>query len=124
LLASPQAPVVAALDDPLCKKTGRHIPGASYARDPQSPAFHLNLCRGLRFVQASVLVRATQFLGPARALPVRFEPRVLYRAVKVRPFSLLDIVKAHMPAFRGSQHRESDVLVGRVVRSHRTIQQY
>jgi hypothetical protein len=28
----------------------------------------------LRFVQASVLVRATQFLGPARALPVRFEP--------------------------------------------------
>jgi DDE superfamily endonuclease len=74
LLPSPQAPVVAALDDTLCKKTGRHIPGATYARDPLSPAFHLNLCRGLRFVQASVLVRATQFLGPARALPVRFEP--------------------------------------------------
>jgi hypothetical protein len=74
LLPSPQAPVVAALDDTLCKKTGRHIPGATYARDPQSPAFHLNLCRGLRFVQASVLVRATQLLGPARALPVRFEP--------------------------------------------------
>jgi hypothetical protein len=74
LLASPQAPVVAALDDTLCKKTGRHIPGATFARDPQSPPFHLNLCRGLRFVQASVLVRATQFLGPARALPVRFEP--------------------------------------------------
>ncbi len=74
LLPSPQAPVVFALDDTLCKKTGRHIPGATYARDPQSPPFHLNLCRGLRFVQASVLVRATQFLGPARALPVRFEP--------------------------------------------------
>jgi hypothetical protein len=74
LLPSPQAPVVAALDDTLCKKTGRHIPGATYARDPLSPPFHLNLCRGLRFVQASVLVRATQFLGPARALPVRFEP--------------------------------------------------
>lgn len=28
----------------------------------------------MRFVQASVLVRAIQFLGPARALPVRFEP--------------------------------------------------
>jgi hypothetical protein len=65
---------VAALDDTLCRKTGRHIPGATFARDPQSPPFHLNLCRGLRFVQASVLVRATQFLGPARALPVRFEP--------------------------------------------------
>jgi hypothetical protein len=74
LLASPQAPVVAALDDTLCKKTGRHIPGATFTRDPQSPPFHVNLCRGLRFVQASVLVRAPQFLGPARALPVRFEP--------------------------------------------------
>ena len=73
LLASPQAPVIAALDDTLCKKTGRHIPGATFARDPMSPPFHVNLCRGLRFVQASVLVRATRFLGPARALPVRFE---------------------------------------------------
>ena len=74
LLPSEQAPVIAALDDTLCKKTGRHIPGATYARDPLSPPFHVNLCRGLRFVQASVLLRASQFLGPARALPVRFEP--------------------------------------------------
>jgi hypothetical protein len=74
LLPSADAPVVAALDDTLCKKTGRHVPGATFARDPMSPPFHVNLCRGLRFVQASVLVRATQFLGPARALPVRFEP--------------------------------------------------
>ena len=83
LLSSPQAPVVAALDDTLCKKTGRHIPGATFARDPQSPPFHVNLCRGLRFVQASVLVRAKQFLGPARALPVRFEPAP--PAVKPKP---------------------------------------
>lgn len=83
LLPSPHAPVVAALDDTLCKKTGRHIPGAAFARDPQSPAFHVNLCRGLRFVQASVLVRAKQFLGPARALPVRFEPAP--PAVKPKP---------------------------------------
>ena len=74
LLPSAQAPVIAALDDTLCKKTGRHIPGATYARDPLSPPFHVNLVRGLRFVQASVLVRAIGFLGPARALPVRFEP--------------------------------------------------
>jgi len=83
LLPSPQAPVVAALDDTLCKKTGRHIPGATYARDPLSPPFHVNLCRGLRFVQASLLVRAKQFLGPARALPVRFEPAP--PAVKPKP---------------------------------------
>jgi hypothetical protein len=74
LLPSEQAPVVAALDDTLCKKTGRYIPGATYARDPMSLPFHMNLIRGLRFVQASVLVRATRLLGPARALPVRFEP--------------------------------------------------
>jgi len=74
LLPSPPAPVVAALDDTLCRKTGRHIPGATFARDPQSPPFHVNICRGLRFVQASLLVRAARFLGPARALPVRFEP--------------------------------------------------
>ena len=74
LLPSGLAPVVAALDDTHCKRTGLHIPGASYARDPMSPPFHVNLIRGLRFVQASLLVRATRFPGPARALPVRFEP--------------------------------------------------
>ena len=86
LLPSSQAPVVAALDDTLCKKTGRHIPGATYARDPLSPPFHVNLVRGLRFVQASLLVRATGFLGPARALPVRFEPA----PPAVKPASLKD----------------------------------
>jgi hypothetical protein len=74
LLPSEQAPVVAALDDTLCKKTGRQVPGATFGRDPLSPPFHTNLIRGLRFVQASLLVRAISFLGPARALPVRFEP--------------------------------------------------
>jgi hypothetical protein len=68
------APVVAALDDTLCKKVGRHIPGVSTARDPQSLPFHVNLCRGLRFVQASVMIHSAQSLGPARALPIRFEP--------------------------------------------------
>jgi hypothetical protein len=48
LLASPSAPIIAALDDTLCKKTGRKIPGVSIARDPMSPAFHVNLCYGLR----------------------------------------------------------------------------
>jgi len=74
LLPSESAPVVIALDDTLCKKTGRHILGATFARDPLSPPFHLNLCRGLRFVQATVLLRAKQWIGPARGLPVRFEP--------------------------------------------------
>ena len=73
LLASPSAPVIAALDDTLCKKTGRHIPGVGIARDPMSPPFHVNLCYGLRFVQVSVLVSPTEGPGAARALPVRFD---------------------------------------------------
>jgi hypothetical protein len=73
LLASPSAPVIAALDDTFCKKTGRHIPGVSIGRDPMSPPFHVNLCYGLRFVQMSLLVNSTQAPGAARALPVRFD---------------------------------------------------
>jgi hypothetical protein len=73
LPASPSAPILAALDDTLCKKTGRHIPGVTTARDPRSLPFHVNLCRGLRFVQVSLLVAPQDSPGPARALPVRFE---------------------------------------------------
>jgi len=103
LLPSPQAPVIAALDDTLCKKTGRHIPGATYARDPMSPPFHVNLVRGLRFVQASVLVRATGFLGPARALPVRFEPA----PPAVKPASLKAAHK-HIRKDQGNQKKNQN----------------
>ena len=62
-----------ALDDTMCKKSSPHIPGASMGRDPMSPAFHVNLCYGLRFVQASILVTSKPEAGAARALPVRFD---------------------------------------------------
>jgi len=73
LLPSPQAPVFAALDDTILKKTGRRIPGVKILRDPMSPPFHVNFCYGLRFVQVSALVSPRQAPGPARALPVRFD---------------------------------------------------
>jgi len=73
LLASADAPVLMALDDTLCKKSSPRIPGASMGRDPMSPPFHVNLCYGLRFVQASILVTSKPEAGPARALPVRFD---------------------------------------------------
>jgi hypothetical protein len=73
LLPSPEAPVVAALDDTILKKTGRRIPGVKVLRDPMSPPFHVNFCYGLRFVQVSALVSPRDVVGPARALPVRFE---------------------------------------------------
>lgn len=74
LLPPSPAPVMAAMDDTLCKKSGRHIPGASIARDPQSLPYHVNLIRGCRFVQVSLLVSPLDCPGPARALPVRFQP--------------------------------------------------
>ena len=73
LLASAESPVLMALDDTLCKKSSPRIPGVSMGRDPMSPPFRVNLCYGLRFVQASILVTSKQEAGPARALPVRFD---------------------------------------------------
>jgi hypothetical protein len=74
LLPPGPAPIIAAMDDTACKKSGRHIPGVSTVRDPQSPPYHVNLIRGLRFVQASLMVAPLDGNGPARALPVRFQP--------------------------------------------------
>ena len=74
LLAPHPAPVIAAMDDTACKKSGRHIPGVATVRDPQSPPYHVNLIRGLRFVQASLMVTPLNGNGPARSLPVRFQP--------------------------------------------------
>lgn len=72
LLPSPQAPVFAAIDDTILKRTGRRIPGVKILRDPMSPPFRVNLRYGLRFVQVSALVSPCDRPGPARALPVRF----------------------------------------------------
>jgi hypothetical protein len=70
----PQRLVGVAVDDTRLPKTGRCIPQAFYQRDPLSPPFHVNICLGLRFLQASLLVplhRSTT-VG-TRALPIRFE---------------------------------------------------
>lgn len=74
LLPSFPAPIIAAIDDTACKKSGRRIPGVATVRDPQSPPYHVNLIRGLRFVQASLMIAPLHGQGPARALPVRFQP--------------------------------------------------
>ena len=67
------APLVAAMDDTLARKTGPKIPGVGYRRDPLSPAFHVNFVRGQRFLQLSGLLPAGEVPGPARAIPFRFE---------------------------------------------------
>jgi hypothetical protein len=63
-----------AVDDTRLRKTGRAIPQARYHRDPLSPPFHVNLMRGLRFLQSSLLLPLHRRAhASCRALPVRFE---------------------------------------------------
>ena len=66
-------PLVLAVDDTPVKKTGTHVPGAGYRRDPLSPAFHCNLVRAQRFVQASAALYTAAGPGPARCIPVAYE---------------------------------------------------
>lgn len=62
-----------AVDDTRLRKTGRVIPQAFYQRDPLSPPFHVNLMRGLRFLQASLLLPLhRRGSASCRALPIRF----------------------------------------------------
>jgi hypothetical protein len=45
-----------AVDDTRVRKTGASLEQAFYQRNPLSPPFHCNLMRGVRFLQASLLV--------------------------------------------------------------------
>jgi hypothetical protein len=68
-----EGPICAAMDDTKLAKRGRRIATATWQRDPLSPPFHVNLLRGLRFMQVSLLYphyRQGDF--GARGLPVRF----------------------------------------------------
>ncbi len=64
--------IVASMDDTILRKTGTHIPGVSYRRDPMSPPFQANLIRGQRFVQVSVAVPFRAGASPVRAIPAGF----------------------------------------------------
>lgn len=69
-LAKEEALTVA-MDDSILRKNGRHIPGVGYRRDPLSPPFHVNLVRGMRFVQLSALTRQAD--GFCRMIPIDFQ---------------------------------------------------
>ncbi len=68
-----KGPVVMPIDDTKLHKTGKHIPGASWQRDPMSPPFHVNFIWGLRFLQATLIFPHHQEGAfSARGYPVRF----------------------------------------------------
>ena len=65
-----RAPIVAALDDTILKKTGRKTAGVAYRRDPLGPPFHVNFIRGQRFVQLSAALFQNTRQCPARMVPL------------------------------------------------------
>jgi len=69
------APLVTAMDDSLLRKTGRHVHGVRYVRDPLSPPFNVNFVRGLRVLQISAAL--PDGAGAARLVPVDFQHVVL-----------------------------------------------
>jgi hypothetical protein len=69
----PGRPLVLAMDDTHLEKTGRHIPGAGYRRDPLSPAFACNLIWAQRFLQVSAALYGTPGPGAARCIPLAYE---------------------------------------------------
>lgn len=69
--AAPGAPLLAAIDDTILRKTGTRIPGVAYRRDPLSPPFRVNFARGLRVLQISALTPQSQG-APFRAVPIDF----------------------------------------------------
>ena len=50
----PEQMIIAHMDDTILKKTGTHIPGTAWRRDPLGPKFQTNLVWGQRFVQISL----------------------------------------------------------------------
>jgi hypothetical protein len=72
----PTQALVVAMDDSLLRKTGRHIFGSGYRRDPLSPPFQTNLVRGLRVLQISAaLPQGAE--GAARMIPIDWQHAAL-----------------------------------------------
>lgn len=64
--------VVAHMDDTVIKKTGKHIPGTAWRRDPLGPPFQTNFIWGQRFIQVSLALPRDGKIGQSRAIPVDF----------------------------------------------------
>jgi hypothetical protein len=69
---APEDPLVVAMDDSLLRKTGTHIPGVSWRRDPLGPRFQVNFVQAQRILQLSAALPSSEN-GSARLLPIDFQ---------------------------------------------------
>ena len=94
---APDQALVVAMDDSILRKSGRTIPGVGYRRDPLSPPFHLNLVRGMRFVQLSALVQQQDEF--CRMIPIDFQQAPLpKRPARNAPANQQDLYQAQLAA--------------------------
>ena len=94
---APDQALVVAMDDSILRKSGRTIPGVGYRRDPLSPPFHLNLVRGMRFVQLSALVQQQDEF--CRMIPIDFQQAPLpKRPARNAPADQQDLYQAQLAA--------------------------
>lgn len=66
----PQAPLCVAIDDTLLRKSGTHIPGVAWRRDPLGPHFQTNFVRAQRCLQFSASIPLDD--GAHRMVPISF----------------------------------------------------
>lgn len=64
--------IVAHMDDTVLKKSGRHVPGTAWRRDPLGPPFQTNFIWGQRFLQISMALPEHPGCARSRAVPVDF----------------------------------------------------
>jgi DDE superfamily endonuclease len=70
VVLAPPGPLCIAVDDTLIKKSGTHIPGVAYRRDPLGPRFQTNLIRAQRFVQFSLAIPELAEPNRVRMVPI------------------------------------------------------
>ena len=63
-------PFRAVMDDTLLRRSGLHIPGVAWRRDPLGPRFQTNFVRGQRFLQVSAAMPGKE--GVFRLAPIAF----------------------------------------------------
>lgn len=64
-------PLCLALDDTILRKTGKHIPGVAWRKDPLGPPFNINLVLAQRMLQVSAALINDD--NDVRMIPIAFE---------------------------------------------------
>ena len=120
------SPLVIGVDDSHLRKTGKHVAGAGWYKDPLGPAFHVNLMYAQSFIQLSAAVPDPANPKRSRMIPIAValipklpkpakeasrEDRDHYEKIKAlnspgaHALRLLQRVREHVDAFHGHNER-------------------